>query len=70
MKQEIRDVLGVEGDVLLHKLTDVTDTKKKLNELLDKFEKEGYKCPNDVPESEDKKECRSLLRLLNIEVKF
>jgi len=59
-----------EGKVLLWKIKSKKEIIDRLKEIMDKWEKQGYKKPNDVPESPEKKEYRKLLRSLGLKVEF
>lgn len=68
--RELRDELEVPGYVNMYEMKSKSQISKELNSIIDKWEKQGYKKPNDVPECEEKQRFRELLKSLGLKVSF
>jgi hypothetical protein len=67
---EIKDALGVSGEVLSVELTDRNKIILEVREIISRNEVQGYKKLDDIPEGAEKQRLRDLLRALGLEVKF
>lgn len=70
MKQEIRDYLGVEGDVILWESLYVPELCRRARKIIDFWESEGVNTLGDIPEGESKQQLRELFSALGQDVRF
>jgi len=56
---------------LLHKFYTREQAKKRINEIMDRWEKMGYNTPNEVPPTDkDISEYLQLMKGLGLEIKY
>lgn len=70
MKQEIRDYLGVPGNVIMLEPMSKNSIVTEIQGFLDIYEALGKTKLKEIPENEDKDRLRALCRALGWEVSF